>query len=283
MDELAALKPTGKFKVFDLVEQAGYDMSDWIGSASDPRKYRANPKYCYNWSFIEPGRLVVFNLWHGAMREEPDGSIVHSENYRGNAEYHRDNGGKVQWIARGFALDAALKAATRPGVTVRVIIVDGVRRRVDDVDSPSSRVTARELDPSPWHLRRYDWDTGAFVLARGAAASPYADQFDLGEEASPRRRETNGSVYVRDPAVRRSAMARAGGVCQLCGEAAFEMANGQRYLETHHILPLSEGGGDELANVIALCPNDHRRAHHASDRQAMRDVMLAIARSDSAN
>jgi 5-methylcytosine-specific restriction protein A len=31
------------------------------------------------------------------------------------------------------------------------------------------------------------------------------------------------------------------------------------YLETHHVISLSEQGPGKVTNVIALCPNDHRR------------------------
>jgi 5-methylcytosine-specific restriction enzyme A len=33
------------------------------------------------------------------------------------------------------------------------------------------------------------------------------------------------------------------------------------YLETHHIVPLSENGLDKVSNMAALCPNHHREAH----------------------
>jgi 5-methylcytosine-specific restriction protein A len=38
-------------------------------------------------------------------------------------------------------------------------------------------------------------------------------------------------------------------------------------LETHHVVPLSENGPDHPANVVAICPKDHRRAHYAVDRE----------------
>jgi hypothetical protein len=31
-----------------------------------------NPKYCYDWSFVELGKVVVLNLWHHSMKEGPD-------------------------------------------------------------------------------------------------------------------------------------------------------------------------------------------------------------------
>jgi 5-methylcytosine-specific restriction endonuclease McrA len=42
--------------------------------------------------------------------------------------------------------------------------------------------------------------------------------------------------------------------CAMCGW-------NRTSLDIHHILPRSEGGSDELNNLIALCPNCHRLAH----------------------
>lgn len=54
------------------------------------------------------------------------------------------------------------------------------------------------------------------------------------------------------------------------------MAGGAVYLETHHIVPLSEGGADSLMNVVALCPNDHRRAHYSLEQLAIRRRLLSM-------
>jgi predicted HNH restriction endonuclease len=55
------------------------------------------------------------------------------------------------------------------------------------------------------------------------------------------------------------------------------MPNGQVFLETHHIIPLSEGGGDVITNVAALCPNHHREAHHGSQAELIRAHLLEVA------
>jgi 5-methylcytosine-specific restriction protein A len=55
------------------------------------------------------------------------------------------------------------------------------------------------------------------------------------------------------------------------------MPDGKVFLETHHVIPLSEGGGDTEGNVVALCPNHHREAHHGANRDRMRIELSAIA------
>jgi len=50
--------------------------------------------------------------------------------------------------------------------------------------------------------------------------------------------------------------------CQICG-FTFKKDNGENYSETHHIVPLSKNGGDEIKNLIVVCPNCHRKLHYA--------------------
>lgn len=274
--QLAGLKPLRKDLVFDIVEALGFDVSDWIATASDPRKVKANPKYCYDWSFIVPNELAIFNLWHSAMHIE-GGEIVYRDNFRRNAEFHRQTGGKWQWIMRGEKLDRDAATAARDDLPVRVIVVDGYRRETENPSSDSSKVETRQLDPVEWHVCRYDAATGDFELVRGSGKSQYVDQFDLtaAEESGPTKRAVNGFAFDRNPDVRRAALRRADGKCEYCGELGFRMASGAIYLETHHIVPLCEGGLDHTRNVAALCPNDHKRAHFGAERVAMRAKLLA--------
>lgn len=55
---------------------------------------------------------------------------------------------------------------------------------------------------------------------------------------------------------------RANGICQLCHlPAPFIDRDGKPYLESHHIIWLSDGGEDSISNTVALCPNCHRKMH----------------------
>jgi DNA-binding XRE family transcriptional regulator len=57
---------------------------------------------------------------------------------------------------------------------------------------------------------------------------------------------------------------RADGHCELChNEAPFRrVSNNMPYLEAHHIKPIELGGTDELDNLLALCPNCHKKLHY---------------------
>ena len=70
----------------------------------------------------------------------------------------------------------------------------------------------------------------------------------------------------RDQYIAEYAKRVANGVCQLCGKnAPFNNKEGKPYLEAHHIEWLSKGGEDTIDNVVALCPNCHRKMHILDD------------------
>ena len=275
MVRLADLRPVRKDHVFDLAKEAGFDVSDWIGSSNDRRGPKANPKYCYQWSFLEPGKVAILNLWHDAMAEEGD-VIVQRNNFRADAAANREAGGKSAWIRRATELDETLQAALRENLSVRVIINDGVIRNNGDPHGDASQVRARELDQEPWTITEYNWGTGEHAITRGLLTRRFVDQFavDQAEKSEPARRERGGSEFVRDPKVREQALARANGSCEYCGMVGFKMRGGAIYLETHHVLPLCEGGSDDASNVAALCPNDHRRAHCGADAGLIQQALL---------
>jgi hypothetical protein len=80
-----------------------------------------------------------------------------------------------------------------------------------------------------------------------------------------RRRERRVKLY---------ALKRADGACEFCkAEAPFRNEQGEPYLECHHITELANEGADHINQVLAICPNCHRRAHHAIDRTKVRSQM----------
>jgi 5-methylcytosine-specific restriction enzyme A len=72
---------------------------------------------------------------------------------------------------------------------------------------------------------------------------------------------------------------RAGGLCELCNEPGFVTAAGSIYLETHHVVPLADNGLDHPSNVVAICPQDHRRTHYAAERDEIAVRLTAILAS----
>jgi 5-methylcytosine-specific restriction endonuclease McrA len=79
-------------------------------------------------------------------------------------------------------------------------------------------------------------------------------------------RARSGAVYRRDAKVRAKVLEIAKGRCECCSEEGFLTEAGERYLETHHVVGVSERGPDTADNIVAVCPSCHRKAHFAADR-----------------
>lgn len=78
-------------------------------------------------------------------------------------------------------------------------------------------------------------------------------------------KEKREIAYYRSEALKVYVIVRARGLCEGCGsEAPFQTKKGP-FLECHHLHRLADGGPDHPINVVALCPNCHRRAHYAKD------------------
>lgn len=81
MPTKSELQPTEKRKVIDLVRAAGIDVSDWANFEGGKARAAANPKYCFEWSFVEPKKVAVLNLWFEQMKQRGQ-DIVFDLNFR---------------------------------------------------------------------------------------------------------------------------------------------------------------------------------------------------------
>jgi len=281
---LEALRPVRKDRVIDLVRAAGLDVADWSNRRRVEPGAGSNPKYCYEWAFVEPGAGVVLNLWHEELSEEPGGRIVRIGNFRQDAANQIARGRASPWGRRARQMDEALQMAFRDSLEIRVILNDGIRRNLHDPEATASKVQRRQLDPERWAIADYDFASGAHRLVRGEAPARFVDQFTADDATggpAPRRDQT-GSVFVRDAHVRQTALRRANGCCEYCGVRGFQRADGAIYLETHHVIPLQDDGPDTVGNVICLCPNHHREAHFGENAARLRirfqDILADVAR-----
>jgi 5-methylcytosine-specific restriction protein A len=307
---LAQLRPTSKKHVIDLVKLAGVDVERWYKTGGEKVVVnpRSNPAYCFNWSFGGNGEPVVACLWHGNLKIDT-GKIVYADNLREHArklqeiantsgeEQETRNRAQTQ-ARRAIALDAALAGAWASKGIVRVIVNEGLQRPADSLGKESSKVEMRKLDTVAWNVAEYDGLNGRLCLVRNddvgqfnpsvvaplapsaipavsTPASRFADQYTV-VAADVMRTESTASAYSRSRAVRDAALTRASGACELCGQKGFVTQSGSIYLETHHVQPLSESGADSEDNVVALCADDHRRAHYSTEAVKIRERLQAI-------
>lgn len=91
------------------------------------------------------------------------------------------------------------------------------------------------------------------------------------------KKEKRELVYYRSEALKLYVVLRSKGLCEGCeNEAPFRTKTGP-FLECHHVHRLADGGPDHPKNVVALCPNCHRRAHYSIDAQSFNNKLKAVA------
>jgi 5-methylcytosine-specific restriction protein A len=82
--------------------------------------------------------------------------------------------------------------------------------------------------------------------------------------------------YKCDGAVLARVKELADGRCECCGaDAPFVRPDGTKFLEHHHVRPLSEGGPDYVSNSVMLCPNCHRAIHFSREAKRLKRQLFA--------
>jgi hypothetical protein len=284
MSDLSLIRPTQKFRIMDLLEQAGMDVSDWSKDFTGKHP-STNPKYCYNWSFAKPGHFITTCLFYTDL--EPKGNdIIYGDNLRKALR----GKGAAQWRARGQAFDEHVQVAYREGLPIRAIIVEGQRRDDDAPEPESSIVKARHLDSVPWAVTSYDFDAGDFIITRGA--SPLADV----EQDDPEYTAYEGEkrrLYIlhrrRESGLRKkkimAALIETGGFlrCEVPG-CGFDFKArygklGEGFAHVHHKRPLAEApaGGMKvsLKDLAVVCANCHAMIHVGGDCRPLTGLIPA--------
>ncbi|ODA26171.1 HNH endonuclease [Photobacterium damselae] len=87
------------------------------------------------------------------------------------------------------------------------------------------------------------------------------------------KKKVEVTQYERSDAVKHYALNVANGQCQLCeNNGPFKTRHNQYYLEVHHVTWLAKDGLDIPENVIALCPNCHRKMHVIDDSSDVQNL-----------
>jgi len=291
---LVSLKPIQHKLLYHLVEQAGVCVAPWSsgkkGVIIHPSR---NSAYNSDWSFGGNTEPTVLCLWYDKLQVVGD-EILYKANMRSIAQQldiaklsssdkrERRRAAIKQPRAQNFdcrVRNAALSAvASNSMAVVRAIIGEGYRVDDDALARTSSRMTKRHLDPDGWWIRSYDDYTGEFILVRcsdsqtsqhtSTPTSKASDPNDL--HTSYDRCYKTLVLFIRSAKVRADVLLRANGKCEYCHKQGFDTYYGSKFLETHHVVPLAEGGPDVVENVVALCANDHRKAHYSNQKEVMR-------------
>jgi len=294
---LTSIRPTNSGGVMDLVASAGIDVTPWQTKAdgSPVKNPRANPHYCYEWSFGGGQQPTALCVWHkditlGSVGIQCADNLRHFALELDLVAIEQRNPSHVKSRARDQAkrarnFDSQIQRAFRNGTAVRVILLVGEDKGTEQLGWDTSKVKYRSLDNAPWYVHAYSDSDGQFLLVRDVAlvstVQPdpvlepiplYVDQFSIPKQQDRVLVET--AVLPRSPEVRKNVLRRAKGQCEYCGTPGFQMANGAVYLETHHVIPLANDGPDVEWNMMAICPNNHRRVHYALERENITKEMV---------
>lgn len=106
------------------------------------------------------------------------------------------------------------------------------------------------------------------VKAKQLSSRSLAEQ--VAKEVPQKAQKSETLVYYRSPYIKEMVKQFADGRCQMCGGSApFYDKDDNPYLEEHHVKRLADGGSDTIDNVVAICPNCHRKVHVLNDEKDM--------------
>ncbi|MET9868697.1 HNH endonuclease signature motif containing protein [Streptomyces sp. NPDC006386] len=139
---------------------------------------------------------------------------------------------------------------------------------LEDSDPAAPRpVVARA--PEQWLLTAAEYERGCRLVEEKEART------------RGRRRARTTLGPVRSRAARYLVLARSQGRCEnpdCTGQPADVTDRNHPILEVDHVIGLAQGGRDHPSQMVALCPNCHAVKTRGRTREALRDVLLRVAR-----
>ncbi len=217
--------------------------------------------------YIQPSALGYDISLSGKSLEKEMYSFMHKLCGQECTDYKQKNKSKGKkdqpfWRVDDFEIvkKAVYQYARKPGTTRR----------------PIEKPEPQAMSEAPENTDRETLVSWLAENERRASTLPESELFRRAamSVAVARKMTLTGTAFIRDSYVAASAKKLADGVCDLCKkEAPFLSANNEPYLESHHIDWLSHGGADLIDNVVALCPNCHRKMHIRND-EADRNILI---------
>jgi 5-methylcytosine-specific restriction protein A len=169
-----------------------------------------------------------------------------------------------------------VRTAYENQLPIRAIIVEGKQRNPNDAVPVASKVSARLLDPIPWAVKAFNFETGEWLLVRGA--KPTVPAFSPPDAELSYFEGTQRMRFIlhrrREAELRRRKIAQ---TLELHGKLVCEVPNcnfdfserygplGDGYAQVHHLIPLSKAPGEGrkifLEDLAIVCANCHVMIH----------------------
>jgi 5-methylcytosine-specific restriction enzyme A len=269
------VRPTIKSRVIDLVEQAGIDVSKWAEYKG--QSPAANPKFCYEWAFVEDDRIVL-SIWTHQLAIK-GGEVVWSGNIN---DFVSSTDGPRR--ARAIKFREAIKLAYLKALNVNVIVCHGQPRR----KGQSEKVQARGLDSEKWSVVEFDPLTGQCEIVRGLIRGIEASDYDFDMfalEGLPRQRmrvHRSRELQLRQKKIELALLQNDGRlVCEVpgCGFDFLDVygESGRGFAHVHHEIMLStapeEGRKTYLSDLKIVCANCHAMIHVGGGCRRMLDLI----------
>ncbi len=266
-DALENLRPRTKETIFDLLQQVGISTDEWLTrtDGNSVTEVKANPNFCYNWSFGSLREGFALCIWHSTL-EILNQQIVFNENLRELAVRLKAEGGiqannpsrktrAITQSVRARSFDEALNLSYRRGKPVSVILTEGDRRSREESGEGSSHVQFRTLDPIKWYVHRYDDSTGEALLVRGVKpAGVTTDGSETEDEDVGRPDEVQQrAIKIRrgQAQFREKLLAAYGRTCAVTGCKVVDL------LEAAHIQPHADEPNYRVTNGLLLRADIH--------------------------
>lgn len=266
-DILDDLRPRTKEAIFDLLQQIGISTDPWFTKANGQpvSRVKANPNFCYDWSFGSPREGYALCIWHGTLKIRDD-QIVFDENLRDLAERLQADGRNpandtvrktraATQSVRARAFDDALSVSYARGMPVSVILTEGDRRDREELGEGSSHVQFRSLDPIKWYVHGYDDGTGDALLVRGIKPVGVTQNSTDAEyeEMGPPDEVQQRAIKVRrgQANFREKLLAAYGRTCAITGCKIVDL------LEAAHIRPHADEPNYSVTNGLLLRADIH--------------------------
>jgi 5-methylcytosine-specific restriction enzyme A len=282
---LQELRPEKKLLVMHLLQAAGFDVSSWA-------KYKgkhatSNPK-SYNWSFEQAGEKFALCLWYPDIKTK--GGETQHRLIPASRGAKRKGPGSANWNKRAADMLTHARTAYEQQLPIRVIVVDGKQRNPSDAVPVASRVKARLLDPVPWAVKEFNFDTGEWLLVRGL--KPVVPAFSAPDIELSYYEGTQRLRFIlhrrREGELRRAKIAE---VLARDGKLVCEVPNcdfdfkerysllGEGYAQVHHLIPLKkappEGRKIFLKDLAVVCANCHVMIHRNGECRPLEGLLSA--------
>ncbi|WP_250537038.1 HNH endonuclease [Caballeronia sp. AZ10_KS36] len=266
-DLLGALRPRTKEAIYDLLQLVDISTDDWhtTDTGHEIDRVKANPSYCYDWSFGSPREGYALCIWHETL-DVSGGRIVFTENLRIHAEKLRreanDSAGNSErrnrtrtQAARAQAFDDALSISYERMLPVSVILTEGDRLVREAMGDGSSHVQYRALDAAKWFVHDYNSATGAAILVRGQkplTSSAPANGPDEDQTGEPDKIQLRAiAIRQGQSGFREKLLSAYGRTCAVTGCRVVDL------LEAAHIRPHAEEPNYNVTNGLLLRADIH--------------------------